>query len=76
MTPQHETLGQRIRRLRKARRWTQVELAVEIGMGHYHTVLRWERGEDRITAERFAQLAQALGVSMDELYYGNRQTDG
>ena len=68
-----ETVGQRIRRLRRGRGWTQCEFGVEAGVSHYHTVLRWEQDKKRVTVDCFARIARALNVSMDDLYYGTRE---
>ena len=66
-----ETIGQRIRRLRKARGWTQYELAAEAEVTRY-SLLRWEAGTKPQSFESFVRVADALGVSLDELYRGSR----
>lgn len=66
-----ETMGERIRRLRKARGWTQYELAAEAEVTRY-SLLRWEAGTKMQSAESLARVAGALEVSMDELWHGVR----
>jgi transcriptional regulator with XRE-family HTH domain len=59
--------GERLRRLREKRGWTQQELAVRAKVP-YETIYRVERGthkEPRVSIA--ASLARALGVSLDVL---------
>jgi len=61
------TFGERLRRLREARGWSQQELADRSGVP-YITIYRCERGmhqEPRVGVA--AKLARALGVSLDVL---------
>lgn len=63
------TFGDRIRKLRKDRNWTQIELG-ERAQINIHNVSRYEKGHiapSRQTAERFAS---AFGVSPEELLHG------
>lgn len=62
-----ETFGQRLKRLRELRKWTQQELAERSGVP-YETIYRVERGthqEPRVSVA--AKLSKALGVSLDVL---------
>lgn len=61
-----ETIGQRIRRFRKRRGLTQVQLAEKIGIVQ-NLISDYERGRLRLHAEMVARFARALGVSCDEL---------
>lgn len=61
-----ETLGQRLARIRKERGFTQVELAQKAGTIQA-VISDYERGRVRPHAEMLGQLAQALGVTADEL---------
>jgi DNA-binding Xre family transcriptional regulator len=63
-----ETLGQRLRRLRVARGWTQRRLEREAALCNA-TVSSLERGEQPM-ARTLGALARALEVSMDALWYG------
>jgi transcriptional regulator with XRE-family HTH domain len=57
------TLGQRVRALRRHRKWTQQQLGELLGRSQQE-VYRWERGIVRIPAEDLALLARVLGVSI------------
>lgn len=59
-------LGERIARIRKARGYTQVELAERIGTIQV-LVSDYERGRLRLTADMVVRFAQALEVTTDEL---------
>jgi len=68
-------IGQRIRELRTQRpeRWTQEELAerAQISVSFLSMI---ERGERVPHVETLAALANALGVSLGELFTGTEQT--
>ena len=55
-----------IRQLREERRWTQLELAIKLGVTPV-TVYNWERGKVEPRVVQFRALAQVFGVSMDEI---------
>src|SRR6056297_1686691 len=61
-----ETLGQRIRRLRKERGYTQAELASKIGIIR-ELVSDYEREKIRPHYEMVIRIALALDISTDEL---------
>ena len=61
-----ETLGQKIMRARKAKGFTQTELANIIGKGQ-KIISDYELGKLRPHPEMIAQLSVALDVSADEL---------
>jgi transcriptional regulator with XRE-family HTH domain len=61
-----ETLGERLKRLRKARGYTQVALANAIGIIQ-ELVSTYERDKLRLHADMVVRFAQALEVSADEL---------
>jgi len=63
--------GQRVRELRKARGYSQEELAHRAGM-HYTYVGGIERGERNPALANIGALATALGVSLAELFSGFR----
>lgn len=59
-------VGRRIRRERKARGWSQNELARRTGIPEITStqVSRWERGEAMPDETNFAALEQAFGVKL------------
>jgi transcriptional regulator with XRE-family HTH domain len=61
-----ELLGQNIARLRRQKRWTQRELAESLHTDH-SMVTRWEKGKVLPRPDTLERLAQALGVSIDDL---------
>ncbi len=61
-----ETIGQRLARLRRERGLTQVMLADRVGIIQA-LVSDYERDKLRLNPEMTVRLAQALGVSTDEL---------
>ncbi len=61
-----ETIGQRLARLRRERGLTQVMLAEGVGIIQA-LVSDYERDKLRVNPEITVRLAQALGVSTDEL---------
>lgn len=64
-----ETLGSRIRRLRKPRKLTQGQLGTLIGVSDV-TVGYWERDVNKPELENLITLAEILEVSIDYLRYG------
>ena len=64
-----ETFGQRLKRLRLRRQWTQVQLARQAGLKKA-VISLWENDE-RLPAKRNLQrMAAALGVSAEQLLGG------
>ena len=61
-----ETLGQRIARIRKQRRLTQVELAAKIGIIQ-SLISSAESDTRKLSAEMAVRFAQALDVTIEEL---------
>lgn len=61
-----ETPGQRITRIRKARGFTQVELAERIGLIQT-LVCDYEKDRLRLSAEMAVRFAMALEISVDQL---------
>ncbi len=65
----YNKIGQRIRQARKAKGWSQGELAGQCGismsfMGHI------ERGTRIMSMDTFAAVCEALGAKADELLWG------
>lgn len=64
--PQTESFGLRIQRLRKARKLSLAQVAGQLGVTK-PTVWAWEQGKARPIEERIEALAEALGVTSEEL---------
>lgn len=62
-------LGERVRRLREARGWSQEGFAHEGGLGRSFAGAI-ERGEKDIRLSTLLKLARALGVSLSQLLKG------
>jgi HTH-type transcriptional regulator / antitoxin HipB len=67
MTATAEAFGRRIARERKARGWSQVELARKAGLRASKLVSNYEAGASEPVLSNAAALARALGVSLDAL---------
>ncbi len=59
-------IGERITQLRKAKNWSQDELAKQVGSSRV-MVGKYERNENAPSMEVIVKLANALGVSVDYL---------
>lgn len=59
--------GPRIKGARLERDVTQVQLAAQLGV-EQTVVSKWELGQSRISDDRKVQIAEALGVSLEELF--------
>lgn len=55
-------IGSLIRKLRKVRGMTQMELAQKMGIT-YQQVQKYEKGVSELTFKRFGQIAEVFGVS-------------
>lgn len=66
-TTTEQDLGQRVREIRKARRWTLKDVADRTGLA-VSTISKMERGEISLTYDRFMRLAQGLGLDVGELF--------
>jgi putative transcriptional regulator len=60
-----------IRQLREERGWTQLHLAIQLGVTPV-TIYNWERGNSEPRVTQFRQLARLFGVSMDDLTLTNQ----
>ncbi len=56
-----------LRQARLAAGMSQGDLAYAIGLGRPSSICDWERGRKRPSAERLMQVADVLGVSVEEL---------
>lgn len=64
-----ETLGSRLKTLRKTKKLTQQQIADAIGVSKT-SVIYWERGDNLPKHESLTALATVLGVDTDYLLYG------
>ncbi|MDP9352445.1 MAG: helix-turn-helix domain-containing protein [Chloroflexota bacterium] len=55
-----------IRELLEQQGWTQLQLAIKLGVTPV-TVYNWERGKTEPKVGQFRSLARVLGVSMDDI---------
>lgn len=63
------TFGNRIRDIRKQKNITQEKLAKKLDFSHASAISFIENGKRRLDAEKIPTLANALGVSIDELFF-------
>lgn len=63
------TFGNRVRDIRKQKDITQSKLAKSLGFSHASAISFIENGKRRLDAEKIPILANALGVSIDELFF-------
>jgi transcriptional regulator with XRE-family HTH domain len=61
-----QSIGQRVRKLRKDRRLSQIVLAELAGV-HYNTLKRIERGQGNPSVEALVRIAEALGAELTDL---------
>jgi len=60
-------LGQRVRRLRTRKGWTQVELAEKVGIDRSF-LADVERGKRNISILKLALIAEGLGVTLAQMF--------
>lgn len=61
------SIGEHIRKYRKAAGLTQVELAQKLGLRQY-VITNYERGIRKPPTDTLPRIAKALGVGLEELY--------
>ncbi|MBP3519763.1 MAG: helix-turn-helix transcriptional regulator [Oscillospiraceae bacterium] len=71
---EEKTFGERLKTYRKAKGYTQQELAEKIGVSD-KTVSRWESDGGYPDVPTLVPLARALGVTVDELLGGKRSPE-
>jgi transcriptional regulator with XRE-family HTH domain len=59
--------GSRVRRAREQRKWSQGDLARAIGTSEMN-IGRWERGDNKPSADHLAAIAQATGHAIEFFY--------
>ncbi len=67
-------LAEKIYQLRKAKNWSQEDLAAKIGVSR-QSVSKWERGEALPDLEQMISLSDIFGVSIDDLIRSNKITE-
>lgn len=69
-------IGQRIRKFRKLREWSQEQLAEQIGISTVH-MSHIETGSTKLSLPVLVEIAKVLHVSTDELLFdaGERQKE-
>lgn len=67
MRKQSKTIGQIIRQYRKTKGMSQMDLAEAIGVS-YQQVQKYEKGTNRISVDRLKQIADAFGITINELF--------
>lgn len=68
------SIGEQITHYRKLKGWTQSDLAIKLGVKASH-ISRWENGKVHPHSATLHTLAEALGVSLDELTSGSKPAD-
>lgn len=68
-------VGQTIRTLRIARGISQTDLASTIGVS-FQQVQKYEKGTNRVSASRLAQIADVLDCTIADLYAGLKSANG
>ncbi|TKI95074.1 helix-turn-helix transcriptional regulator [Bacillus wiedmannii] len=63
------TFGSRVRDIRKQKNITQEKLAKKLDFSHASAISFIENGKRRLDAEKIPALADALGVSIGELFF-------
>lgn len=70
--PQKNKLGERIIELRKAKAWSQTQLAERVGVS-YAQVGRYETKDSQPPAQVLKKIAEALDTTVDFLLSGNTE---
>lgn len=63
----HKQIGIEIKRIREARGISQMELGEEVGVS-FQQIQKYEKGINKISAERIQQIAKALGTSVNTFF--------
>lgn len=66
-----ETIGDRIRRFRKEREWSQIYLGFEVGVTAA-TISKYEKDKLKIDVETADRLADIFHVTLDNLVHGDK----
>ena len=55
----------KIRKARKKKGYTQEELACRVGCS-VKTIIRWEKGKNRVSSQYFKELSENLDLNMED----------
>ncbi len=69
-----ESMGERIRKIRKGKKLTQYDLVDKVGTTHC-SISNWEEGKRNMSVYYFARLCMALDVSADYLLFGEEHEE-
>ncbi len=67
MIKTNKQIGIKVKRIREARGMSQMELAEEVGVS-FQQIQKYEKGINRISAERIQQIARALGTPVNTFF--------
>ena len=67
MIKTNKQIGIKIKRIRKALGMSQMELAEGVGVS-FQQIQKYEKGINRISAERIQQIARALGTTVNTFF--------
>lgn len=69
----NKQIGTQIKALRKLNKMSQTELGDEIGIT-YQQIQKYESGANKVSPERFYQLADVFGISVTEFFKDELET--
>ena len=69
-----ESMGERIRKIRKGKKLTQKKLADKVGTSS-GVISKWETGERYMNTFNLINICEALEVSADYLLFGKEQEE-
>jgi transcriptional regulator with XRE-family HTH domain len=67
----HKQIGIEIKRIREAHGMSQMDLAEQVGVS-FQQIQKYEKGINKISAERIQQIAKALGTSVSTFFEKER----
>ena len=67
----HKQIGIEIKGIRQAHGMSQMELAEQVGVS-FQQIQKYEKGINKISAERIQQIAKALGTSVNTFFEKER----
>lgn len=70
--PIKKTIGENIRKHRHLRGWTQKQLGEAVDLVK-ETISRLESGKHNVTVDKLQEIADVLGISMEEICLENAQ---